>query len=101
MHMRQMLREVSVHRTVGLNDAVNDLGTHLIHGCEVPYSRQMIYFLLSGKSKSKKLLKRVIDFRPDLLELSWVERSVIERARQLGWMPRPKRSRAKAEEAAV
>ena len=67
MHMRQMLREVSRSRTIGLIDAVNDLGTHRIHGCEVPYSKQMVYFLLSGKSRSKKLLMRVIEFRPDLL----------------------------------
>ena len=101
MHMRQMLREVSIHRTVGLSDAVNDLGTHLIHGCEVPYSRQMISLLLKGKVGSKNLLKRVVDLRPDLLELSWVDESVIERARQLGWAPRTKRARAKSKEGTI
>lgn len=97
MHMRQMLREVSIHRTVGLSDAVADLGTHLIHGREVPYSRQMVYLLLSGKSKSKRLLERIIEFRPDLLELSWTAKDVVKRARKLGWAPRPKCEPARSE----
>ena len=97
MHMRQMLREVSRKRTVGLQDAVNDLGTHVICGHEVPYSRVMVCNVLKGKIPSEKLLKRIIEFRPDLLELSWTDKGVIERARQLGWTPRPKRTRAKKE----
>lgn len=101
MHVRQMLREMSIHRTVGLSDAVGDLGTHIIHGCEVPYSRQMITCLLKGKSKSKRLLLRVINFRPDLLDLSWVDKTVIERALQLGWVPKAKRTRAKKDEVAA
>ena len=98
MHMRQMLREVSRQRTVGLQDAVNDLGTHVICGHEVPYSRVMVCNVLKGKSRSERLLKRIIDFRPDLLELSWTEKGVIERAKAMGWMSRPKRARAKKEE---
>ena len=97
MHMRQMLREVSVQRTVGLQDAVNDLGTHAICGHEVPYSKAMVYNLLKGKSKSERLLKRIITFRPDLLELSWTAKEVVERARQIGWEPKAKRTRAKKE----
>ena len=101
MHMRQMLREVSRQRTVGFGDAVDDLGTHVICGHEVPYSRAMVYNLLKGKSRSERLLKRIIEFRPDLLELSWTDKGVIERARQLGWVPRPKRTRAKKEATAA
>ena len=101
MHMRQMLREVSQQRTVGLKDAVDDLGTHVICGHEVPYSRMMVYNVLKGKSRSERLLKRIIEFRPDLLELSWTEKGVIKRARQLGWTPRPKRTRAKKEATAA
>lgn len=97
MHMRQMLREAPSRRTVGLMDAVNDLGTHRIHGCEVPYSKQMVYLLLSGKSQSEKLLTRVIEFRPDLLGLSWVNKDVVKRARKMGWSPRQKRDQEKAE----
>lgn len=100
MHMRQMLREVSRQRTVGFGDAVEDLGTHVICGHEVPYSRAMVYNLLKGKSRSERLLKRIIEFRPDLLELSWTEKGVIERAREMGWTPRPKRTRAKTESSA-
>ncbi len=100
MHMRQMLREVSRKRTVGFRDAVSDLGTHVICGHEVPYSTTMVYNILRGKSGSERLLKRIITFRPDMLELSWVEKGVVKRARQLGWSPRPKREPAKAEVAA-
>ena len=99
-HLRQMLREVSVHRTVGLGTAVEDLGTHLIHGCEVPYSRQMVSLLLQGKSGSTRLLKRIVDFRPDLLDLSWVDRGVRARAQKLGWMPKSKPTTEKEETAA-
>ena len=88
MHLRQMLREVSRQRTVGFGDAVNDLGTHVVCGHEVHYSRTMVYNLLKGKSRSERLLKRIVEFRPDLLELSWADKDVIERARLLGWMPR-------------
>lgn len=101
MRMRQMLREVSRQRTVGFKDAVDDLGTHVICGHEVPYSRAMVYNLLKGKSRSERLLKRIIEFRPDLLELSWAEKSVVELARQLGWSPRLKRARAKKEATAA
>lgn len=101
MHMRQMLREVSVQRTVGLQDAVNDLGTHAICGHEVPYSKTMVYNLLKGKSKSERLLKRIITFRPDLLELSWTAKEVVDCAQQLGWEPKEKRTRAKKDEVAA
>lgn len=101
MHMRQMLREVSQQRTVGLQDAVDDLGTHVICGHEVPYSRTMVYNVLRGKSLSKRLLRRIIDFRPDLLELSQTKKCVIERAREMGWVPRPKRARTKKEATAA
>ena len=100
MHVRQMLREVSRRRTVGFKDAVNDLGTHVICGYEVPYSKAAVYNLLKGKNKSEKLLKRIIEFRPDLLDLSWTEKGVVERARQLGWTPAPKCDEAKAEDSA-
>lgn len=93
MHMRQMLREVSRLRTVGFGDAVKDLGTHVICGHEVPYSRAMVYNLLKGKSLSEKLLKRVIEFRPDLLELTWVDQTVCVKARQLGWHPRKRKGK--------
>ena len=101
MHMRQMLREVSRKRTIGFADAVNDLGTHVVCGHEVPYSRMMVYYVLKGKSRSERLLKRIIEFRPDLLELSWTEKDVIKRAREMGWAPRPKRTRAKKEATAA
>ena len=99
MHMRQMLREMSRQRTVGFGDAVDDLGTPVICGHEVPYSRAMVYNLLKGKSRSERLLKRIIEFRPDLLELSWTEKCVINRAREMGWAPRSKRTGAKESEA--
>lgn len=88
MRMRQMLREVSRQRTVGFQDAVNDLGTHVICGHEVPYSRTMVYNLLKGKSRSVRLLKRIVEFRPDLLELSWTDNGVVELARKFGWSPK-------------
>ncbi len=91
MRMRQSLREVSRVRTIGFKEAVEDLGTHVICGHEVNYSRAMVYNLLKGKSNSERLLKRVIEFRPDMLELTWVDRKIIAKARQLGWSPRKKR----------
>lgn len=88
--MRQVLREVSLQRTVGFGDAVKDLGTHVICGHKVPYSRAMVYNVLHGKSKSGKLLSRIVECRPDLLRLSFVKEEVRIRARKLGWRMRPK-----------
>ena len=98
MHVRQMLREVTRQRTVGFGDAVKDLGTHIICGHEVPYSRAMVYNLLKGKSQSERLLKRVIEFRPDLLELTWIDQTIVAKARQLGWHPRRRRKKKREKE---
>ena len=65
-----------------------------------------VTIMATEKKKDKRgsratLLKRIIEFRPDLLELSWTEKGVIERARKLGWSPRPKRAKAKKEATAA
>lgn len=81
--MRQTLRETSSHRTIGLLDAVDDLGTHMICGHRVNYSVAMIRRLLKGESKSKRLLRRIVEARPDLLTLSWVDPSVVALAKTI------------------
>lgn len=87
-HMRQVLREShAFRRVVGFSDAVSDLGTHRICGTDVPYSRQMVYNVLYGRSASRKLLARIVTFRPDLLDLSFVCEQTRTAARQLGWRP--------------
>jgi len=87
-HMRQLLRETHVsRRVVGFGDAVADLGTHRICGTETPYSRQMVYNVLYGRSRSPKLLARIVERRPDLLDLSFVAEETKAAARQIGWTP--------------
>ena len=91
-HMRQLLRETSTfRRVVGFSDAVDDLGTHKICGTETTYSRQMVYNVLYGRSRSRKLLARIIERRPDLLELSFVAEETKAAARTLGWTPKNRR----------
>ena len=90
-HMRQQLREsCTFRRVVGFGDAVSDLGTHRICGTEVCYSRQMVYNLLKGKSRSRNLVQRIVERRPDLLELSFVADETKALARAIGWRPRAK-----------
>ena len=89
-HMRQQLRETVSVRVVGLADAIRDLGTHRVCGVDVPYSRQMVYMLLKGRYKSKRLLGLIVEKRPDLLELSMVSDDTRSLARQIGWSPRQK-----------
>jgi hypothetical protein len=91
--MRQQLREAHLKRVVGFGDAVADLGTHRICGTDAPYSRQMVYAVLYGKSASPRLMARIVEKRPDLLDLSFVAETTRERARALGWLPREKRMR--------
>ena len=87
-HMRQVLREVnSFRRVVGFQDAVSDLGTHRICGTDTPYSRQMVYNVLYGRSASKKLIARIVEKRPDLLDLSFVVEATRKIAREMGWRP--------------
>ena len=96
-HMRQLLREsFTFRRVVGFGDAVNDLGTHRICGMEVCYSRQMVYSVLKGKSRSRNLIRRIVERRPDLLELSFVADETKQLAREIGGRPRQK-SKALAE----
>ena len=91
-HMRQLLRETSTfRRVVGFSDAVDDLGTHKICGTETTYSRQMVYNVLYGRSRSRKLLARIIERRPDLLELSFVAEETKADALEMGWTPRNRR----------
>ena len=90
-HMRQQLREsCTFRRVIGFSDAVNDLGTHRICGMEVCYSRQMVYNILKGKSRSRNLIRRIVDRRPDLLELSFVAEETKALARDIGWHPMAK-----------
>lgn len=87
-HMRQLLRETTTYRrVVGFCDAVTDLGTHRICGVDVPYSRQMVYNVLHGHSLSRNLIARIVERRPDLLELSFVSEATKDAARKLGWTP--------------
>ena len=87
-HSRQLLRETATfRRVVGFGDAVADLGTHRICGTDAPYSRQMVYNILYGRSGSKKLLARIVERRPDLLDLSFVAETTKDAARQMGWRP--------------
>ena len=87
-HMRHLLREThEFRRVVGFGDAVADLGTHRICGTDAPYSRQMVYNVLYGRSGSKKLLARIVERRPDLLDLSFVAETTKDAARQIGWVP--------------
>ena len=90
--MRQLLREEKGSvRIVGLGDAIRDLGTHEVCGYNVHYSRQMIYNVLRGRSASRRVLERIVKFRPDLLDLSFVAGSTIELATGMGWVPRAER----------
>lgn len=87
-HMRTLLRETTVARRVeGFGDAVADLGTHRICGVDVPYSKQMVYMVLHGKQLSRKLIARIVERRPDLLDLSFVSERTREAARRIGWRP--------------
>ena len=86
--MRQLLREsTTFRRVVGFAAAVEDLGTHRICGTDTPYSRQMVYKVLYGHSLSKRLIARIVERRPDLLDLSFVAERTKETARQFGWRP--------------
>ena len=92
--MRKILHEsATFRRVVGFSDAVDDLGTHRICGTEVTYSRQMVYNVLYGRSRSRKLLARIVERRPDLLELSFVAEATKDAARTMGWAPRARRAR--------
>lgn len=71
-HMPTQLREVSTVRTVGFQDAVADLGTHVMCGHEVPYSKAQVYAVLQGRNRSERLLRRIREKRPDLLTLRFV-----------------------------
>ena len=87
-HMRQQLRESrTFRRVVGFADAVADLGTHRICGTDAPYSRQMVYNVLYGRCGSRRLLERIVERRPDLLDLSFVSEATKAAARQIGWRP--------------
>ena len=85
---RTLLRESrACRRTEGFSAAVEDLGTHAIHGVQVPYSKQAVYNVLYGRLVSQPLLKRIIERRPDLLGLSFVSAVTRAEAQSLGWRP--------------
>jgi len=87
-HMRTLLRESTNYcRVVGFGDAVADLGTHRICGMDVHYSKQMVYNVLHGRSMSRKLIARIVERRPDLLDLSFVNEATRDAARRIGWRP--------------
>ena len=89
--MRQLLRETHIsRRVVGFAAAVEDLGTHRICGVDAPYSRQMVYNVLYGRSGSKKLIQRIVERRPDLLELSFVAAATKRIAKEFGWNAKSK-----------
>lgn len=71
-NMRTQLREVTAVRTVGLQDAVDDLGTHTVHGMQVPYTQQQVRLVLQGRHKSERLLAIIAERRPDLFTLRYV-----------------------------
>lgn len=93
--MRQQLRETGTLRLVGFNDAVSDLGTHRIHGMDVPYSRCMVYNTIKGVFTSRRLLERIVERRPDLLDLTIASEDVCRAARELGWLPAEERRAAR------
>lgn len=71
-NMRTQLRQVSAVRLVGFQDAVDDLGTHTIHGVQVPYTHQQVRKVLQGKHKSERLLRVIANKRPDLFTVYFV-----------------------------
>lgn len=75
-HARTLLRQVSSVRVEGFQTMVDDLGTHLMHGVQVPYSRQQVFFVLTGRSKSARLMRRIAQRRPDAFGLHYVPESV-------------------------
>lgn len=77
-NMRTQLCEVSAVRTMGFQDAVDDLGTHVVHGRAVPYTRTAVYNTLTGRQKSMKLLRIIAQKRPDLFTLRYVCEEVRE-----------------------
>lgn len=98
-HMRQLLRETHCfRRVVGFGDAVEDLGTHRICGTDAHYSRQMVYSVLYGRSGSRKVIRRIVERRPDLLELSFVAEGTKSIAREMGWIPRTVRGEVAAKQ---
>lgn len=83
---RRTLMEIQPSlRVVGFATAVEDLGTHVVCGVETLYSRQMVYNVLKGKSGSRKLMERIVERRPDLLDLSFVAESTKALAKTFGW----------------
>lgn len=81
-HVRTQLRQVSRIRVVGFQDAVDDLGTHLVCGHSVNYSRTQVYNVLTGRVRSDKLLRRIAEKRPDLLDLYYVTDEVRAKGRE-------------------
>ena len=93
LRIRRPLIVSPTYRIVGFVDAVRDLGTHKVHGYDVPYTRQTVYSTLHGKYRPGNVLRRIIERRPDMLDLPIVAPEVRERAKAMGWEP------AKAKEA--
>ena len=75
-HLKTQLREVSVLRCVGFQDAVDDLGMHRMHGVWVPFTRGAVYAVLTGRYKGLALRKRIAYRRPDLFKLRFVSDDV-------------------------
>ena len=75
-HLKTQLREVSVLRCVGFQDAVDDLGKHRMHGVWVPFTRGAVYAVLTGRYKGLALRKRIAYRRPDLFKLRFVSDDV-------------------------
>ncbi len=83
--MRLQLKTKNAERSSGFSAAVLELGTHRIHGHNVPYSRNSVYNILRGKTHTVRLLRRIIAYRPDLLMLPEVSEETKARARKMGW----------------
>jgi len=90
-HLRCQLRQVSTVRVVGLQTAIEDLGTHMVHGNPVQYTRVAVWSVLTGRRKSDKMMELIARKRPDLFGLHYVPESVrkmgAELVRRLGSEP--------------
>lgn len=74
--VRRELRQVSDSRVDGLATAIDDLGTHTMHGKQVPYSRTAVWSVLTGRRRSDRLMEVIARRRPDLFGLNYVPEDV-------------------------
>lgn len=52
----------------GFAEACKKLGTHVVHGIEVPYNPASVRNVLKGRQRSEKLLELVAEKAPELFE---------------------------------